>query len=507
MRLGSPAGGESEAEPPTPLLSALARGSGWIVGGTYAARALGLVSTLVVARLLTPEDFGVFAVGLVFLQMLVGFTEVGLNLAVVRFRDASDAEMDTLFTLSLLRGVLLAALMAAAGPVMAALYGDARLVSVFLGLAVVPLLTGLINPRFYEFERAGDFSREFVVVLASKLGSVAMTIGLALLLGSYWAIIAGQIAAAMMQAALSYALRPTAPRLTLAAFARVFGFTGWITAVAIFAALNNKLDAMIFGKLIGKPAAGQLYVGSQLAELPTRDVSVPLARALFPSLSARQGDPEAVRLAYLRGCEVLGAVALPSSVGFALVAPHAVPLLVGHQWDAAIPVVQLVGPVLGLQTVFAATQGYAMALGRVGVVAAREAAFFCLRTPTILLALRWHGFTAGVMAVAAMGLLHCLLNMAVYARLSGRPFWEPLQAGARGLLATSVMAGAVLAADLALADRLPPLPETALLIVVGALAYAATLGLAWHASGRPAGVESAGASLAARLTGARARGA
>ena len=494
-----PPGPSADATPaPAPVMAAVARGASWIVGGSYAARLLGLASTFVVARLLTDEDYGVFAIGLVFYQLMVGFTEIGLNLAVVKFRDATRDDYDTLFTLSFLRGLLLAAVMAGAAPIMVMVYEDERLFGVFLGLALVPVLLGLLNPRFYEFERDGDFSREVAVMLTAKVTTVVVTISLAILTQSWVAIVAGVVADAALRAVLSYVLRPSVPRLTFAAWRRVFGFTGWITLVAIFAALNNKLDAMLFGRFVGTGAAGQLYIGAQLAELPTRDVSVPLARAIYPSLSARQTDPEAVRRGFLQGSQVLGAVALPASVGLALVAPLVVPLLVGETWDQAVPVVQIVGPVLGLQTVFAATQGYAMSIGRVGVVAAREMAFFCLRTPVLIWALIHHGFAGGIAAVAAMGLVHCVLNSLVYARLSGRAPWEPLRAAWRSVAATAVMAAAVLS----VAPRLPVLPDLAALgalVGVGGAAYLAVHWFLWRASGQPDGVEASVAGLAARL--------
>ena len=487
-----PPGPASRPAPrPAPSFAAgLARSTGWIVGGTYAERLLGLLSTLVITRLLTPEDFGVFAIGMVFMQLVTGFTEVGLSMAVVKFRDASDDDMDTLFTIGLLRGLLLGAVMLGAGPVAVAIYGDPRLLGVFWGLAGVPVLTGLINPRFYEFERDGDFSREFVSMLARKVVAVALTIGLALWLGSYVAIVAGVLVGAAMQVALSFAFRPKLPRLTLASLPKVFGFTGWITLVAIFAALNNKLDVMFFGRLVGEGGAGQLYLGSQLAELPTRDVSIPLARAIYPGLSERQDDPEAVRVAFLQGCQALAMLALPASVGFALVADLALPILVGDQWGDAVPVIQIFGPVLGLQTVFAATQGYAMSVGRVIVVGRREATFFFLRTPVILYALWAHGFRGGVAAVACMGLVHCVLNSAAYRQLSGKSALHPVMAAHRSLVGCAAMAAAVFGVRALLPAGLPDPVTLLTLIATGGTAFALTQGGLWLAEGRPSGVEA-----------------
>jgi PST family polysaccharide transporter len=468
----------------------LALSTGWIVGATWLGRLLGLVNTLVIARLLAPDDFGVFAIGLVFMQILLGFTDVGLSQAVVRFRDASRADMDTLFTLSLLRGGLCAAVMIVAAPYAVAIYDDARLLGVFAGLAGVPLLTGLVNPRFYEFERRSDFRAEFVLTLANKVVSVAVSIGVAVALRSYWAIVAGLLAGGVTQVVISYALRPELPRLTLSSFRRVFGFTGWITLVAVFAALNNKLDAMIFGRIVGEAGAGQLYVGEQLAELPTRDLATPLARAIYPGLSALQDEPGAMRTAYLQGIEVLGAVALPAAIGFAVVAEHAVPVLLGHRWDGAVPVIQVIGPVLGLQCLFMTTQAYAMARGLTWIVCAREALFFCVRTPIVVLALLQGGFEAGVHAIAACGLFHVALNMGAYARLSGDAFWRPLAAAWRSLLACGALAATVLWAKASgFAPGGGPF-DLAALVGLGGTAYLAAHAALWLASGRPDGVES-----------------
>ncbi|VAW07937.1 hypothetical protein MNBD_ALPHA05-1049, partial [hydrothermal vent metagenome] len=109
------------------LTGRVARGAAWIFGGGVFARLLGAVNTIVVARLLVPDDIGLVAVAIVSMQLLQGVSDIGVAQAVVRFRDADRADLDTLFTLSALRGLAIGLVLAAAAPVMAAVYNDPRM--------------------------------------------------------------------------------------------------------------------------------------------------------------------------------------------------------------------------------------------------------------------------------------------------------------------------------------------------------------------------------------------
>ncbi|MEL7240056.1 MAG: oligosaccharide flippase family protein, partial [Planctomycetota bacterium] len=273
---------QSKAPPSasTPSLGArVAKGAGWIVAARVAVRFLGFFNTIIVARLLAPEDFGIVAIGVTAMQLLQGFSDIGVSQAVIRFRDATTKDLDTLFTLSAIRGIVVAALLAAAAPMAAAFYGDPRVFWVFIGVSLFPLLTGLINPRFYEFERDLDFSREFIVSTLNKLAGVGVSVTIALLYRSYAAIIFGLIAGAAVQLALSYVFRPYRPRASLDSLDKVFGFAGWLTGVSFVTALNNKIDALIVARLAGADDAGKYYVGVQISELPSHEVAGPVARA------------------------------------------------------------------------------------------------------------------------------------------------------------------------------------------------------------------------------------
>jgi len=487
----------SELPPTTPIVEEtgltgrVARGAAWIMGGGLFARFLGAINTIIVARLLVPEDIGLVAVATVSMQLLQGFSDIGVSQAVVKFRDADRADLDTLFTLSALRGLGIGLVLAAAAPVMAAIYDDPRMIGVFLGIAVFPVISGLINPRFFEFERDLNFSRDFISTVLNKLAGVIVSVTVAVIFRTYWAIILGLITGGAVQLVLSYAMRPFGPRISFKSLKKVFGFSGWLAGVSFLAALNNKLDVPILARLVGGGGAGSFFMGLQLSEIVTGQVALPLTRAIYPGLSTLQDDPDRMRRAYLRGVGALGAFAMPAAFGFAFVADDLVFLLLGEKWLSAAMVIGILAPVIGLQSLFYATQSYAMALGLTRLIFFRELIFLVIRLPVFIWATIAHGLAGAVWAAAGLGLFHVVLNLALYTRASGRAFWQPLMSARRSLTAVAAMALYFLFLRPLLIGPgdLTPVIRLAADIAAGAGAYVGAHGAMWFAEGRPDGVE------------------
>lgn len=474
------------------LSERVARGAAWIVMARFVIRSLGLINTLVLARLLVPADFGIVAVGLALMQLLQNVSDIGVSQTVVKFRNADRVTFDTLFTMSAIRGAVVSSLLLIAAPIAGHFYDDPRAVVVFICVSVVPLFHALLNPRYFEFERDLDFSKEFMTTAFNKFLGIAFSITIALVFRSYLAILMGLIVSAFTQMILSYIVRPYLPRFTLASFKELFGFTGWLTGVSFMAALNNKLDMLFLTKMIGPANAGAYYLGDSVAALPSQEVATPLARAIYPGLSELQSKPDNMREAYLRGVEVLGLVAMPAAFGTSFVAADLVALLLGEQWDLAVPMVRYFTPVAGLMVLFSATQGYAMACGRTRLIFFRELFYFIIRMPMFIWASATYGMMGAVLSTAGGGILHMLLNLSLFSRISGRPFYELIWRVRRSFIGVAVMAAYFfcLRPMLPAIDALPLFPRFITDVLLGAGFYSAGLLGVWFAEGRPAGVEA-----------------
>ena len=184
---------DSESKAEKDLSSRVVASTAWLVAMRWGSRLIGLVSTVIVARLLTPEDFGVVAIATSYIGIVLGVTELNLSRAIIQFNNPKKSEYDTAWTLSLIRGVLLSAMILASAMPMASFMDEPRLVALITVLAVSPLILGLENSYFVEFQKEMKFSKLFWAETSSKVLAVATTISLAVIYRNYWALVGGML--------------------------------------------------------------------------------------------------------------------------------------------------------------------------------------------------------------------------------------------------------------------------------------------------------------------------
>ena len=164
--------------------------------------------------------------------------------------------------------------------------------------------------------------------------------------------------------------------------------------------------------------------------------------------------------------------------------------MLGDRWSDAIPVIEIITPVMGLQMPYLATQFYAMAIGATRLVFYRELAFFLIRTPIFIALTLAYGLPGAAAAVAGCGFLFIALNLTLYARISGDALTRPLWRARRSLLAAAAMAAAVMTLRITgPLDPAAPGLSVALEIAIGVGAYVAAHAGLWRLEGRPDGVE------------------
>ena len=175
-------------------------------------------------------------------------------------------------------------------------------------------------------------------------------------------------------------------------------------------------------------------------------------------------------------------------------------LLLGQKWSNAAPVIAIIAPITGLQTLFLATQFYAMARDKTKLVFYREFFFFFLRTPAMVWATIEYGLMGAVYACAAMGIIHTILNLTLYTRISDGGFFDPIIAAHRSLCGAAAMSAyfLLLVPQLSgLADA-PSILRLAINVSAGIGIYLSTMMLIWQAEGKPSGVERSIIDIAKR---------
>lgn len=316
------------------------RGSLIMVAARWTMRLIGLVSTLVLARLLTPADFGVIGVAMIVIGFIEAVAERGQGLALIRLHEPTPEHFDTAWTLQILIGAGLTALIALCAPLVASAMDDSRLLPVMLALSLRSLLNGFINVGMATNRMNFRFEQDFIFICTQKLASVAVCIGLAFAFRSYWALAVAMVADRVVAVVLSYALHPCRPRLSLARLHEMWPFSGWLLVADCGDFLSRQVDAIAVAATAPGAVLGQYRVAAELSTMPTYALSLPVAYASFPAYSKLTTEPGRLRRSSLEGLAVVAALALPAGVGIFCVAEDMVAGVLGPQWTEAAPYVR-----------------------------------------------------------------------------------------------------------------------------------------------------------------------
>jgi len=349
------------------LATRTARSGVWLTALNVTTRGLELLALFVLARLLTPEDFGIIGIALLTLTALQRFSNTGFTAALIqRPEENVDAYLDTAWTLQVLRGIVLGAIVyLLAAPV--AGFFDAPLVRpVLTVIALVPIVNGLGNPGTIYFQKDLAFHRQFFFLLSTSLTYVVVTVALAFAWGNVWALVAGRIAAEIAQLLASYALHGYRPRPSLdrTAARELIGYGKWLTASGIVYFFADEGDDFVVGAILGATALGFYRLSYRVALTPASEVVGVVSTVMFPAYSKLQDDLAAVREAFFRTVQLTTAITFPMGIGIIVVAPVFVESVLGPQWLPMVEALQMLS-VYGLALSLAASFGPVwLALGR-----------------------------------------------------------------------------------------------------------------------------------------------
>lgn len=450
-----------------------------------------LVALVVLARLLTPKDFGLVAICTTALGIVVALTEASVGSALIQRTETTRAHLDSAWTMALLRAAAITAGFAIAAQPLAALYGDARLVPLFIVSGATGALTSITNPKIALQTKKLSFRPLIAMQVCQKLSGLVISIGLALWLGNYWAIIAGTAIGTALSVFLSYALVPYRPRFTLARSSELLGFSSWLYLGQLANVLNWRFDQLLIGLFLPPAQLGAYAMADNISAIPSRETTTPIVQVLFPSFARLQDQADRLRAAYLTAQTAIGVVALPTGLGLALLAEPIVQMALGAKWMLAVPLIQGIACSYAVQTLVTGARPLAMALGQTRSLFLRDIVGLLLRVPFVVGGLAGWGLTGLVWGRVLSSTLGVFIAFAMVRALLNVPIVEQVWAHRRTALAVVAMAAAVLLSDRMLIEHgAGPLLRIGLLVPTGGLVYICVLGTLWLASGRRPGAES-----------------
>jgi lipopolysaccharide exporter len=480
----------NEPAPPRPIQAGqeLARGSAWMIGMRWTIRGVGLLSTIVLARLLAADDFGVVAMAMVAVAMLESFTHSGTDQALLRNMEATREHYDTAWTLEIIQAVLLAVALYTTAPLVAGHFEDPRVTEVIRLLSLRALIGGFQNIGVVDFRRELRFGQDFRFGVAKKLATVVITLAAALWLRSYWALVIGQVFGRVVEVGISYQMSDFRPRLSLARVGEIWGFSQWVIVARFSRLVNRSFDRWVVGSIAGTSAMGHYYVANDFAASPSDEVVLPMSRAAFPVYSRLLDKPAALRQALHNVLSSMTAISFVMGLGMAVVAEDFVRVVLGAKWLEAVPLIPWLGVFGALYGVAHTLDVFLLATGRQRVLALITAANALLMVPALILGGHVGGIVGIAVAKAAMAFVY-VLGFAIAttrrppatAQLLWSAIWPTLTAA-------TTMAVAVKCLQ-AMWPVESPLVGLLRDVAAGAVVYAVATAALWLLRGRPDGIE------------------
>lgn len=464
---------------------------------------LNAAGIVVLARILTPDDFGMVAIATAVVSVITAASEAALQQALVQTRALTRAHIDTVWTMSLIRACAILAVVGMLAWPLAKAYGDDRLVGVFMVAGVTGAFMDFYNPLLTLATRELRFSPLALFQVGQKAAGLGLAIGLTLAFGSFWGIVIGNALGALLASLASYLILPYLPAFSLARVREIWGFSGWMFLNQLCETINWRFDQMVIGLMVTKAELGYYSVADSLAVIPSRELSFPLRNALFPGLAQVTDRPEMLRKVFLEAQTGVALLTCPGAIGLALLAEPVVALALGPRWVMAVPLLQLLAITYAFDTLITVVRPLGMAMGQTKYLFARQLAALFVRIPLILGGLVLGGLVGAAAGRAMSSLANCLISFIIAKRLLSVGVWEQLRAHGLTLVSISIMTAAVLALQAALPPAVIDRPVLHLLALVGAgaLVYCAAVLALWNLSGRKAGAVAEVLRLVARIAG------
>ena len=319
------------------------RGLGWMGGLRISVRALGFVRIAILARLLTPNQFGLFGIAMLTLSFLEILTESGINVFFIQGEGKIKEYVDTAWIVSIIRGLLITLLIVIFAKPITVFFKNPDAYSLLLLVSVVSFFRGFINPAIIRLRKDLEFNKEFRLRFVVLIVETTVAIALAFVTRSASSLVWGLIAGVLVEAILSFTMIKPRPKLGYESHkvSKIIKRGKWVTLAGIFSYLFKEGDDIIVGRLMGTDALGIYQVGYKISTLPITEVSGVVRKVTFPVYSRIVGDKLRLKKAFVKSITAVSLVAIPFGLFLYLFAQPFVMIVLGSKWLEAVPVIKV----------------------------------------------------------------------------------------------------------------------------------------------------------------------
>jgi O-antigen/teichoic acid export membrane protein len=439
-------------------------------GATFFLR---LGSLMILARLLTPKDFGLVGMVTAFTGVFTLLRDFGLSSAAIQRPTVSDEQISTLFWINMLVGALLAVVCVALAPIVGAFYHEPKVFGIMVALAIGFVFNAAGVQHSVLLQRQMRFTALAVIGLASLMVASAIGIAGAMAGYGYWALVAMTVTAPLAATIgfwLTTAWIPMMPRRRTGIRSMLrFGGTLTLNGLIAYAAYNS--EKVLIGRFWGASAIGLYGRAYQLINIPTDNLNSAVGEVAFSALSRVQDDPKRLKNYFVKGYSLVLGFTLPITIACGLFADDMIRVILGPQWAATAPIFRLLAPTIAI---FAIINPLGWLLNSLGLVE-RGLKIAIVFAPTMIA-----GYVIGLsygpkgvaFAYSAVMTLWVIPFIAWCVHGTAVTFRDIVVATSRPLISGILAGGVAFAVRLAYGQFLSPLPRLVLEAVVLSITYA-----------------------------------
>jgi O-antigen/teichoic acid export membrane protein len=312
------------------------------------SKGFSVIKLAILARLLTPTDFGIFSLVLVSISMLEVFTESGINTILVQSQRKIDEYINTAWIFSIVRGFVISAIMVVMSFVLSRYYQEPQLLSLILFASIIPIIRGFINPGIITFYKELDFRKDTFYRMSLVLVDFATALIGGLVLKNTFALVIPIFFSAVADVFISFYFIKVKPKFEFdkAIFKEIFHQTKWLNNISILDYLNKNLDNLIVGKVLGLQSLG-FYQGAYAStQSGTSELGLSVIHATFPIYSKLATDLSRLKKAFMKVSVAFLALLIVPTLIFVLFPTLIVQLQFGDQWVASasiLPILAVAG--------------------------------------------------------------------------------------------------------------------------------------------------------------------
>lgn len=302
-----------------------------------------LVKIIIIARLLSPDDFGLFGIALLSTATLETFSQTGFRRALIQKKEDISSYLDTVWTIELIRGLLIAIILFFISPYIALFFETPAITQILRIIGLVFIINGLTNIAVIYFQKELDFQKFFKYQFTGTLIDAIVAIGAVFIFQSVWALVFGLLAGKIVKLIMSYKIDSYRPKLdfNILKAKELWNFGKWIFGSSILVFLITHGDDIFVGKVLGIAALGYYQMAYRISNMPATEITHVISKVTFPAYSKLQDNIAKLRECFLTILSVMAFLSFPIAGLIFILASDFTKIFLGNEWMPIVPIIQI----------------------------------------------------------------------------------------------------------------------------------------------------------------------